>query len=43
VERLAAQFHADEVMAVCNTFHFDDRLRSFELLAEAFDVGQASA
>ena len=35
-QRLAefvARFGADEVMAVCNTFHFRDRLRSFELLA----------
>jgi len=32
---LSTQFQADEVMAVCNTFHFADRLRSFELLAQA--------
>jgi luciferase family oxidoreductase group 1 len=30
------RYQADEVMAVCNTFHFHDRLRSFELLAQAF-------
>ena len=38
VTQLATQFHADEVMAVCNSFHFSDRLRSFELLAQAFAV-----
>ena len=43
VQHFAAEFHADEVMAVCNTFHFGDRLRSFELLAQAFGVGRASA
>lgn len=36
VTQLATQFHADEVMAVCNSFYFADRLRSFELLAQAF-------
>jgi luciferase family oxidoreductase group 1 len=39
VTAFAARFHADEVMAVCNAFHFSDRLRSFELLARAFDAG----
>lgn len=43
VEGLAAQFHADEVMAVCNSFHFADRLRSFELLAEAFTAPPVAA
>jgi len=42
VEGLAAQFHADEVMAVCNSFHFSDRLRSFELLAQAFGAPASS-
>jgi alkanesulfonate monooxygenase SsuD/methylene tetrahydromethanopterin reductase-like flavin-dependent oxidoreductase (luciferase family) len=35
IAELAAHFQADEVMAVCNTFHFSDRLHSFELLARA--------
>ena len=38
VAQFAAEFHADEVMAVCNTFHFSDRLKSFELLARAFET-----
>jgi luciferase family oxidoreductase group 1 len=33
--RLASQYQADEIMAVCNTYYFEDRLRSFELFAQA--------
>jgi luciferase family oxidoreductase group 1 len=35
IDGFVAAYAADEVMAVCNTFHFSDRLRSFELLAAA--------
>ena len=38
VEGFARNYQADEVMAVCNTFHFRDRLHSFELLARAFGL-----
>ncbi|MEM7359679.1 MAG: LLM class flavin-dependent oxidoreductase [Pseudomonadota bacterium] len=37
VERVAERFHADEVMAVTNMFHFADRKKSFELLKAAFN------
>ena len=30
----AALYHADEFMAVCNSFHFEDRVTSFGLFAE---------
>ena len=33
---LAAQHNADEIMAVTNMYHFEDRKRSFELLWQAF-------
>jgi luciferase family oxidoreductase group 1 len=33
--RIATLYQADEIMAVCNTFYFEDRLRSFELFAHA--------
>lgn len=33
---LAAQHQADEIMLVTNMYYFEDRKRSFELLAEAF-------
>ncbi len=37
VSRLAAEHHADEVMAVTNMYYFEDRKRSFQLLREVFD------
>lgn len=43
ITEFAERFRADEVMAVCNTFHFSDRLRSFELLAAAFAPESAAA
>ncbi|MBP8925706.1 MAG: LLM class flavin-dependent oxidoreductase [Pseudomonadales bacterium] len=43
VEGFARNYQADEVMAVCNTFHFSDRLRSFELLAQAFGLEAGTA
>jgi luciferase family oxidoreductase group 1 len=36
VEELAAQYAADEIMAVTNMYYFKDRKRSFQLLKEAF-------
>ncbi|MFK7974718.1 MAG: LLM class flavin-dependent oxidoreductase [Halioglobus sp.] len=36
VEELAALHQADEIMAVTNMYHFEDRRRSFELLKQAF-------
>ena len=33
LEALAADFGADEIMVVTNIYHFEDRCRSFELLA----------
>lgn len=30
----ASRYHADEFMAVCNSYYFEDRLRSFGLFAE---------
>jgi hypothetical protein len=41
VEVFAQRFGADEVMAVSNTFHQRDRLRSLELLAGAFEARAA--
>lgn len=38
VEALAVRYGADEVMAVTNMYYFEDRKRSFELLAGAFDL-----
>lgn len=37
LEYLADIFHADEIMAVTNMYHFEDRKRSFELLMHAFN------
>lgn len=37
--QLAQDFDISEIMASCNTFHPNDRIRSFELLAEAFAAG----
>jgi len=36
IEQLATLHQADEVMAVTNMYHFEDRKRSFELLWQAF-------
>jgi luciferase family oxidoreductase group 1 len=36
IEALAAEYQADEIMAVTNMYYFEDRKRSFELLREAF-------
>ena len=41
VEAFATRFGADELMAVSNTFHHRDRLRSLELLAGAFGARAA--
>jgi luciferase family oxidoreductase group 1 len=41
VLELAGRFGADEVLAVSNTFHHRDRLRSLELLADAFGAKAA--
>jgi len=38
IEEIAHTYKADEIMLVTNTYHFRDRLRSFELLAEAFGL-----
>jgi luciferase family oxidoreductase group 1 len=38
VDALVQEFGADEVMIVSNTWHFADRVRSFELTAEAFGL-----
>jgi luciferase family oxidoreductase group 1 len=37
VEAIAAEYQADEIMAVTNMYYFEDRKRSFELLKQAFD------
>jgi len=37
LEYLAELHDADEIMAVTNMYHFDDRKRSFELLKRAFE------
>lgn len=36
IEELATHHQADEIMAVTNMYHFEDRRRSFELLKQAF-------
>lgn len=41
IEALAEQYDADEVIVVTNAHQFEHRLRSFELLAEAFDLKDA--
>lgn len=38
IETLAGEHQADEVMAVTNMYYFEDRKRSFELLAQIFDL-----
>ena len=39
IEKLAKDYEADEVMVVTVTHSFKARLRSYELLAKAFDLG----
>ncbi|QDA61534.1 LLM class flavin-dependent oxidoreductase [Hymenobacter jejuensis] len=41
--QLAAQYGVDEVVAVTITYDFADRLRSYELLAQAFELTPAAA
>jgi luciferase family oxidoreductase group 1 len=38
LQEIAARYDANEVMAVTNMYHFEDRKRSFELLWEAFST-----
>lgn len=38
LEKLAADYGVEEIMAVTITYDFQDRLRSYELLAEAFEL-----
>lgn len=42
IEQFAAVHNADEVMAVTNMYHFEDRKRSFELLHRAFEEQSAA-
>jgi luciferase family oxidoreductase group 1 len=35
---LAARYGVDEILVITNVYNFADRLRSYELLAEAFDL-----
>jgi luciferase family oxidoreductase group 1 len=41
--RIAAAYEVDELTIVSITADFDDRLRSYELLAEAFDLSPANS
>lgn len=43
LEALAASYGVDEVVAVTITHDYDDRLRSYELLADAFALPQQAA
>ena len=36
IEQLAASYQTDEIMALTITYNFEDRIRSYELLAEQF-------
>jgi luciferase family oxidoreductase group 1 len=38
IEQLAAQYGVDEVIAVTITHNFNDRIRSYQLLAETFQI-----
>ncbi|MBT2558237.1 LLM class flavin-dependent oxidoreductase [Hymenobacter sp. ISL-91] len=42
IEALAASYSVNEVVAVTITHDYDDRLRSYELLADAFDLPAAT-
>ena len=37
ISQLVGLFDVDEIMAVTNMYHLEDRKRSFQLLKEAFD------
>lgn len=41
IQTLLHASEADEVIVLTNTPHFDDRLRSYQLLAEAFDLDRS--
>ena len=43
VSAIAKDYAADEVMAVTNMYHFEDRKRSVELLMQAFSSVETSA
>ncbi len=43
IEELAARTAADEIMVTTNVFDHAERLRSYELLAEAFEISPAGA
>lgn len=38
--RIAADYKTDECMVISNLFRFEDKLKSYELLAEAFELKQ---
>lgn len=40
LERLAKHYETDEFMIITNIYNFDDKVRSYELLAEAFNLSQ---
>lgn len=40
IEEAAAEYGADEIMIVTNTFDHDDRKRSYELIAQAFQANK---
>ncbi|HET8773122.1 MAG TPA: LLM class flavin-dependent oxidoreductase [Thermoanaerobaculia bacterium] len=40
IEEVAAEYGADEIMIVTNTFAHDDRKRSYELIARAFQANR---
>ena len=41
IEQIAADYAVDEVLAVAVTYHYQDRLNSYRLLAEAFELGSS--
>ena len=43
IEEVAASYGADEVLIVTNTFDHQARIRSFELIAEAFGLGASAS
>ncbi|MBC6609904.1 LLM class flavin-dependent oxidoreductase [Hymenobacter sp. BT507] len=43
LEKLAAEYGVEEIIAVTITYDFQDRLRSYELLAEAFALQPSTA
>ncbi|HUH36749.1 MAG TPA: LLM class flavin-dependent oxidoreductase [Spongiibacteraceae bacterium] len=42
LKALAERFAVDELMVVTNCYHFEERLRSFELLAQVWPLGETS-